>query len=198
MATADRILAFIAAYDRVHGPDGSGNGRGLDRGERASRNDSGVASYAGLRCENDVGGRFTLWPSGDSHGAFRLSAGSVASCASASRLASAARAARTVTVATPQAEGLVRARGPACFHTLPPPSRGRSRSNDPSREGHQAPVAAVPCGDQPSAHRQGDSGGGAPRPPAAGRQRRGKLGDRRGGFATPSIPRDGASEGQQK
>ena len=41
------------------------------------------------------------------------------------------RSLRPVTGATPQSEGLVRARGQVCFHTQPPPSRGRSRSNDP-------------------------------------------------------------------
>ena len=36
-----------------------------------------------LGCENDMRGRFTLWPFGDSHGTFYLSAGAVASYASA-------------------------------------------------------------------------------------------------------------------
>ena len=39
--------------------------------------------------------------------------------------------ARGLMGATPQAEGLVRARGPACFHTLAPAPWGRSQSNDP-------------------------------------------------------------------
>ena len=42
--------------------------------------------------------------------------------------------------ATPQAEGLVRARGQVCVHTLAPRPGGRSRSNYPSREGHRAPL----------------------------------------------------------
>ena len=88
-------------------------------------------------------------------------------------------AARTWRGATPQAEGLVRARTQVCFHTPAPVPWGRSRSISPSREGHRAPVAAVPCGDQPSAHRQGGSGGGAPARPLP-RQRRGELGVRRG------------------
>ena len=126
--------------------------------------------------ENDVGGRFTPCPGSDSQRISRLSAGAVPSYASAARPDVARRADEADTGATPQAEGLVRARAPACFHTLPPPSRGRSRSISPSREGHRA---AVPCGDQPSAHRQGGSGGGAPARPLP-RQRRGELGVRRG------------------
>ena len=74
-----------------------------------------------LGCENDVGRRFTLWPSGDSHGTSCLSAGAVASYASAARSVSAARAALTGTGATPPADALVMAWG------------GRSRSNDPWR-----------------------------------------------------------------
>ena len=62
-----------------------------------------------LGCENDVGRRFTLWPSGDSHGTSCLSAGAVASYASAARSVSAARAALTGTGATPLRDALVRA-----------------------------------------------------------------------------------------
>ena len=58
-----------------------------------------------LGCENDVEGRFTIWPSGDSHGSRRVSA-------------------EAEMGATPQAEGLVRAWGPACFHTLAPTLQG--------------------------------------------------------------------------
>ena len=120
-----------------------------------------AAIHAGMAC-------YPLWPLAVVH--------------SAAQSAAPNGAARTWRGATPQAEGLVRARGPACFHTLPPPSRGRSRSISPSREGHRAPVAAVPCGDQPSAHRQGGSGGGAPARPLP-RQRRVELGVRRGAQA---------------
>ena len=77
-----------------------------------------------LGCENDMRGRFTPWPFGDSHGTFYLSAGAVASYASAASSVSAARAALTGTGATPQSEGLVRARGPACIHTLAPALQG--------------------------------------------------------------------------
>ena len=81
---------------------------------------SGARLTAALECANDAGVRFTLRRPGDSHGASRLSAGAAASCASADRPASAVRAALTGTGATPQAEGLVRARGQVCFHTPPP------------------------------------------------------------------------------
>ena len=141
---------------------------------------TGLRVMPSLGRENDAGGRFTDWPGPDSHAAHRISADATASYASAARPDVARRADEADTGATPQAEGLVRARGPACFHTLPPPSKGRSRSISPSREGHRAPVAAVPCGDQPSAHRQGGSGGGAPARPLP-RQRRGE---------TRIVPRD--------
>ena len=44
--------------------------------------------------------------------------------------------------ATPQAEGLVRARGRVCFHNSAPALRGRSLSINPSREGHREPLRA--------------------------------------------------------
>ena len=47
-------------------------------------------------------------------------------------------------------------------------------------------MAAVPCGDQPSAHRQGGSGGGAPARPLP-RQRRVELGVRRGAQAEQTV-----------
>ena len=85
---------------------------------------TGVCRMAGLECENDVGLRFTFWLSGDSHGTSCLSAGVVESYASAAKSVSTAGAAPTGTGATPQAEGLVRARGRACFHTLAPALQG--------------------------------------------------------------------------
>ena len=81
---------------------------------------SGARLTAGLECANDVGVRFTLWPSGDSQGPSRVSTGGAVSCASVARTAGAARAAPAVAGATPQAEGLVRARTQVCFHTPAP------------------------------------------------------------------------------
>ena len=102
------------APTRVHPPrphlaDGASRGGSLPM--------TGARLTAGLRCENDVRGRFTLWPPGDSHRTFRRSAGAVASCASAARAGVAGRAARAVVGATPQSEGLVRVRTQVCFHT---------------------------------------------------------------------------------
>ena len=86
-----------------------------------------------LGCENDVEGRFTIWPSGgDSHGSRRVSAQAAVSYTSAlpgrtwpdGQL-------QAEMGATPQAEGLVRARGPACFHTLAPPLGGSLPSRYP-------------------------------------------------------------------
>ena len=110
-----------AAPTRVHPPrphlaDGASRGGSLPM--------TGARLTAGLRCENDVRGRFTLWPPGDSHRTFRRSAGAVASCASAARPGVAGRAARAVVGATPQSEGLVRARGQVWIHTCPPARQG--------------------------------------------------------------------------
>lgn len=55
-----------------------------------------------------------------------------------------APAARAVAGATPQSEGLVRVRDEVEIHTSPLPSWGRSRTNNPWREGH--PNAAVERG----------------------------------------------------
>ena len=77
-----------------------------------------------MGCENDVGGRFTVCPVPNSHGTRRVSAEAAVSYASAARPAVARRAAQAEMGATPQAKGLVRARSPACFHTLAPTLQG--------------------------------------------------------------------------
>ena len=104
---------------------------------------SGARLTAALECANDAGVRFTLRRPGDSHGASRLSAGAAASCASADRPASAVRAAPSEAVATPQSEGLVRARTQVCFHTLAPALRGSLPTSDPSRKGVQRRCGAA-------------------------------------------------------
>ena len=83
-----------------------------------------------LRCENDVGGRFTVCPIPDSHGTRHVSAEAAASYASAARPGVAGRAATADAGATPPADALVMAWGHACFHT-PCPRRGRSRPSIP-------------------------------------------------------------------
>ena len=93
---------------------------------------TGLRLMPRLGCEIDVGGRFTGDPGRDSqrHGSRFLcgSCGYTRFCP----VGGDALGSPTGMGATPQAEGLVRAWGPACFHTLPPPSRGRSRPNVPS------------------------------------------------------------------
>ena len=84
-----------------------------------------------LGCENDVGGRFTVCPVPNSHGTRRVSAEAAVSYASAARPAVARRAAQAEMGATPQAEGLVRARGQVCFHTLAPALQGSLPSKYP-------------------------------------------------------------------
>ena len=81
---------------------------------------TGLRVMPRLECENDAGGRFTDDPGRDSqrHGSRFL-----CGCCGYAWLCpvgAANRAAPTGTGATPQAEGLVRARGQVCFHTPPP------------------------------------------------------------------------------
>ena len=100
------------------------------------------ASHGRAGCENDVEGRFTDDPGRDSqrHGSRFL-----CGCCGYARcypVGGDAPGAPTGTGATPQSKGLVRVRGSACFHTLAPPSWGRSRSNYPLREGYRAPLKA--------------------------------------------------------
>ena len=123
-----------------------------------------------LGCENDVGRRFTLWPSGDSHGTSCLSAGAVASYASAARSVSAARAALTGTGATPQSEGLVRVRRQVCLRTPAPVPSGSLPANYPyagrrfsaaSRRRSTSSPAPCPSGYRTSPSKAGAAMGGA-------------------------------------
>ena len=107
-------------WDRAPWAGSSRRTSGSASGSRRAAAMTGVRHMAALGCENDVGGRCTLWPSGDAHGTSGLSAGGVASYASAAGSVSAARAAPTGTGATQQAEGLVRVRGQVCIYTPAP------------------------------------------------------------------------------
>ena len=93
---------------------------------------TGARLTAALECANDAGGRCALWPSGDAHACYGVSHDTATSCAFAAGSVSAARAALTGTGATPQAEGLVRARARRVFTRWPPPFRGRSPPDIPS------------------------------------------------------------------
>ena len=101
---------------------------------------SGARLTAGLECANDVGVRFTLWPSGDSQGPSRVSTGGAVSCASVARTDGAVRAAPAVAGATPQSKGLVRVRGQVCFHTPAPALRGSLPNQVSVPEGRSAPL----------------------------------------------------------
>ena len=92
---------------------------------------TGARLMAAHECANDVRGRCAFWPSGDAHACYGVSRDTATSYDYAARPASAAGAALAVVGATPQAEGLVRARGPACFHTLAPPLGGSLPSRYP-------------------------------------------------------------------
>jgi len=93
--------------------------------------------YAVLEREIDVGGRFTLWSSRGSHEPCRPSAGKATPCGPAVRPPVAERAVRAGSGATPRPEGLVRLSDECGFTPSSLPSRGRSRTRDPLREGHE-------------------------------------------------------------
>ena len=96
-----------------------------------------------LECAIDVGCRCALWPSGDAHWRSRLSAGAATSFGLAAPFARGVRGAQAVTVATPQAEGLVRARGQVCLRTPAPALQGSLPIINPWREGPVAPISAT-------------------------------------------------------
>ena len=85
---------------------------------------TGARLMAAHECANNVRGRCAFWPSGDAHGRGGASHYAATFCTSAAKPAGAARTALAVAGATPQAEGLVRARGTVCFHTLAPALQG--------------------------------------------------------------------------
>ena len=96
---------------------------------------SGLRLTPAPRRDFDMGVRFTFSASGDSHAPLRPSACAAGSCGLAARPRGAGRAAETVAGATRLAAGSVRARGEVEIHTSPLPSWGRSRTNNPWREG---------------------------------------------------------------
>ena len=108
--------------------------------------------------ENDAGGRFTEWLGLDSHGTHRISADATASYASAARPVVARRADEADMGATPQSEGLVRARTQVCFHTPAPVPWGRSRSSNPyagRRFERRFEAAGHPFADRPAVWQPG-------------------------------------------
>ncbi len=82
----------------------------------------GAPGYAVLECEIDVGVRFTVWGSRDSHRTLHSSAGTATPCGPRARPPVAERAVRVGSGATPLAEGSVRRSGECVFTTRPPPS----------------------------------------------------------------------------
>ena len=95
---------------------------------------TGLRVMPPLGRENDAGSRFTTRPGPDSHAAHRISTDATASYASSARPDVAGRADEAEMGATPQSEGLVRAWGQVCFHTLGPALQG------------VAPVPMIPGG----------------------------------------------------
>jgi len=102
--------------------------------------------YAVLEREIDVGGRFTLWSSRESHGPCHPSVGKATPCGPAIRPPVAERAVRAGSGATPRPEGLVRHSDECGFTPSSLPSRGRSRTRDPLREGHPSTGHRLPNG----------------------------------------------------
>jgi len=120
-------------------PRGFGQTTAAMAGTRGREAFSGAASapgYAVLEREIDAGGRFTLWISRDSHGPCHSSARKATPCGSTVRPPVAERAVRAGSGATPRPEGLVRLSDECGFTPSSLPSRGRSRTRDPLREGH--------------------------------------------------------------
>ena len=81
--------------------------------------------------ENDVRGRFTLWHGRDSHDRRDVRHATAEPYALSATALVAGRADAAESGATPQAEGLVRARGQVCFHTVALALQGSLPSNCP-------------------------------------------------------------------
>ena len=177
LRTADRILAFMAAYEQDSGgaraPPGRLAGPGpATRGRKANRSRamSGARLTAALECANDAGGRCALWPSGDARRCCGVGHDTATSCAFAAGSAGAARAALTGTGATPQSEGLVRVRTQVCLRTCPRPPGVAPDPSIPTREGglsaaSRRRITRLPTG-RPSGSRASPSKAGVP--PMAG------------------------------
>ena len=164
---------------------------GGTRGRSAFDKPPRAPSCAALECENDSGGRFTLRPSGDSHGGGPASFASATPCGQAARPPVAERAAGAVAGATRLAEGSVRRRAERVFTPSPPRLDGSLQHQKSLREGGRAPLR----------------GGGAPVGRRTGRRavrhRRARPGRARRGSPWPSRtgpldwegPRSGGEDG---
>ena len=99
---------------------------------------TGARLTAALECANDAGGRCALWPSGDAHAFLR----SKPRHGHVLRLRGRVGQRRTGSTdrdgSDPSVRGPVTGLGLGVFsHASPPPSRGRSRSRYPLREGRE-------------------------------------------------------------
>ena len=170
----------------------------------------GAPAYAAPECENDAGGRFTILPSGDSHGGKRAFATLATSCGQAARPPVAGRAAPGVAGATPLSEGLVR-HSAECVFTPSAPAFQGSLPNQLSLAGRRCErrfeAAEDPLADRLAGGLSGiaDQDRAAPDRPAVWPSRTGSLAGRdpaaegRMGCPSPSSPmpidacRDGGS-----
>ena len=94
-------------------------------------------------CENGVGARFTNGPVRDPYGHCPSSVAVAAVTPRAARRAAGRRTGSRDTRATPQAEGLVRARAEVCFHTAASALPGSLSSRDPCGKGNAMAVFAA-------------------------------------------------------
>ena len=85
-----------------------------------------------LDCANDAEGQCAPWPSGNAHSCHGVSLYTAVSCGSKPRPAVVGRDARPGSGATPQSEGLVRARGRVRLRTPVPAPSGRSQPSIPA------------------------------------------------------------------
>ena len=96
---------------------------------------TGLRLMPRLACENDTGADSQMTPvaihGGMARDSFAAACGYTRFCP----VGGDAPGSPTGMGATPQAEGLVRTRGPACFHTLAPALQGSLPYHHPSREG---------------------------------------------------------------
>ena len=105
----------------------------------------GARLMPALDCVNDAEGQCAPWPSGNAHSCHGVSCYTDISCVSCLRPVVAGRVARPGTGATPQSEGLVRARGRVGLRTPVPAPSGRSQPSIPAGRRFERRFEAANC-----------------------------------------------------
>ena len=145
---------------------------------------SGARLTAALECANDAEVRFTLWPSSDSHGDSRVSAGAAASYASGDQAVRHRAGGTGRGGSDPPVRGPGSGAGPCVFsHAGPAPWGVAPGLIIPRGKAIERRWRWCRYGDQPSAHRQGGRGA---RPPPAHSAGARASGGSKGGRSAPS------------